>query len=180
MGYNITLVTFTSVSALKSLLHDIPSCDTISCNFIYYHKAHVISRLKSKMVNSTVPFPVTRNNFINEDMFGWFLGRCEWNFMRLISKHCFGDREFDFFTWQYFNGNNMLIWIHKLNQSRDWMPNTGTWRQWVNCFSTETNDCEDNKINPDIFSVSATAVKTSQIPVFLKITAQIWRRLWYT
>ena len=134
------------MSALNSLLHDIPSCDTISCNFIwYYHKAHVISRLESKMVNSTVPFPVTRNNFINEDIFGWFLGRCEWNFMWLISKHCFGDREFDFFTWQYFNGNNLWIWIHKLNQSRDLMPNTGTWRQWVNWFSTETNDCEGNK-----------------------------------
>ena len=35
------------MSALKNLLHDIPSCDSLSCNFMwYYPKAHVVSRLK--------------------------------------------------------------------------------------------------------------------------------------
>ena len=60
------------------------------------------------------------------------------------------------------------------------MPNNGTWRQWVNWLSTETNDYKGNKITPDIFSVAATAVKTSQIHMFLKIVVRIWGRLWYT
>ena len=60
------------------------------------------------------------------------------------------------------------------------MSNNGTWRQWVNWLSTETNDCKDNNINPDIFSVATAAVKTSQIHMFLKIVARIWGCLWYT
>ena len=126
----------------------------------------MVSRLKSKTVKLYGAFPVTRKDLISKDIIGWFLGRCDWNFMWLIQKtfwrpgvwfifiFIFTTRvNIDLlnalelscgklppgsnvdlssikcypFTRQYFNGNYLRIWVYDVNQSRDLMPNDGTW-----------------------------------------------------